>query len=105
MTTPSSYLTTLNGTINTRFTDNSTASGGASISGTSPSPQMPPQQLEAMRSELLQMLIDTTPPHLQNSNSVKASSLTGISFTDIWDITVDIAQIVVPDPYIPPLPQ
>jgi hypothetical protein len=96
MSTPSPFLTTLNGKINTRFTDNSTASGTASITGTSPYPQMPPQQLEAMRSELLQLLIDTTPPHLQNSNSVKASSLTGITFTDIWDVTVDIIDMSYP---------
>jgi hypothetical protein len=94
MTTPSPFLTTLNGKINTRFTDNSTASGAASITGTSPYPQMPQQQLEAMRSELLQLLIDTTPPHLQNSNSVKANSIGGISFTDIWDVTVDIYEVV-----------
>ena len=69
MSTPSSYLTTLTGKINTTFTDYSTASGSASITGTSLSPQMPQQQLESMRSELLQLLIDTTPPRVMNANS------------------------------------
>jgi hypothetical protein len=88
MSTPSLFVTTLNGTINTTFTDYSTASGAATITGTSPSPQMPQQQLESMRSELLQLLIETTPPPVQNANLKAGISLKDV-VADFLNISMD----------------